>query len=185
MDPPPDDKPDLSGLRVLVAEDEFIAAMDIVAIVEDLGGELLGPVTAVSEGIALLRRDIPHMALLDVQLSDGLVTPLASALERLQVPFALVTGYQGTELETTLLRQAPLLSKPFHGRTVGRMAWQLCQEVIRRRAHAIWEREGRPEGNADRHWSMAEREVRDLSCSSSGPGSHGGRGRREEYRAPG
>lgn len=32
-------------------------------------------------------------------------------------------------------------------------------ERIRRRAHEIWEREGRPDGKHDEHWSRAEREV--------------------------
>ena len=32
-------------------------------------------------------------------------------------------------------------------------------EQIRKRAHAIWEAEGRPSGAHDRHWQQAEREV--------------------------
>ena len=31
---------------------------------------------------------------------------------------------------------------------------------VRERAHAIWEREGRPEGGAERHWAQAEAELR-------------------------
>ena len=32
-------------------------------------------------------------------------------------------------------------------------------ERIRRRAHAIWEREGRPEGREDAHWGLASEEI--------------------------
>ena len=32
-------------------------------------------------------------------------------------------------------------------------------EKIRKRAHAIWEAEGRPSGAHDRHWRQAESEV--------------------------
>jgi hypothetical protein len=32
-------------------------------------------------------------------------------------------------------------------------------ERIRERAHAIWDREGRPEGSAHTHWSQAESEI--------------------------
>ncbi|OWW02371.1 hypothetical protein ATY81_22270 [Rhizobium sp. R72] len=32
-------------------------------------------------------------------------------------------------------------------------------ESIRRRAHQIWESEGRPEGRPDDHWIQAEREI--------------------------
>lgn len=32
-------------------------------------------------------------------------------------------------------------------------------ERIRERAHAIWDREGKPEGAAQRHWQQAEQEI--------------------------
>ncbi|TCL68293.1 DUF2934 family protein [Rhizobium sp. BK251] len=32
-------------------------------------------------------------------------------------------------------------------------------ELVRRRAHAIWERDGRPEGKHDEHWLQAEHEI--------------------------
>jgi hypothetical protein len=35
------------------------------------------------------------------------------------------------------------------------------EALIRRRAHEMWEREGRPEGLALRHWLDAERRVRE------------------------
>ena len=31
---------------------------------------------------------------------------------------------------------------------------------VRERAYAIWEREGQPEGGAERHWTQAEEEER-------------------------
>ncbi|GAA4258415.1 DUF2934 domain-containing protein [Azospirillum formosense] len=34
-------------------------------------------------------------------------------------------------------------------------------ERVRRRAHDIWERDGRPEGRHDEHWAQAEAEVDD------------------------
>ena len=42
----------------------------------------------------------------------------------------------------------------------------LRQEVVRRRAYAIWNREGQPDGQADRHWSMAEQELQTLLGAS-------------------
>jgi hypothetical protein len=32
-------------------------------------------------------------------------------------------------------------------------------EKIRKRAHALWQQEGRPEGKPDEHWYQAEREI--------------------------
>ena len=34
------------------------------------------------------------------------------------------------------------------------------EDRVRARAHAIWEREGQPEGGAERHWAQAEEELR-------------------------
>lgn len=33
------------------------------------------------------------------------------------------------------------------------------EELIRRRAYAIWEQEGRPDGQHQRHWEQAAREM--------------------------
>jgi Protein of unknown function (DUF2934) len=33
------------------------------------------------------------------------------------------------------------------------------EDRIRRRAHEIWEREGRPEGRREEHWAQARREI--------------------------
>jgi hypothetical protein len=40
------------------------------------------------------------------------------------------------------------------------------EERIRRRAHEIWEQEGRPEGRDQEHWAQASREI---EAESDGP----------------
>ena len=152
-------KAELGGLEVLIAEDEFIIALELAQSVEAHGGAVLGPVATVSEGLALLQGSRPDLAFLDMQLRDGFVTPLAAALRRLKVPFALVTGYRGEETERLPLRYAPRLGKPYRQSDLARMASILRKEVVRHKAHAMWEREGRPEGQAERHWLAAEQEL--------------------------
>ena len=56
--------------------------------------------------------------------------------------------------------------------------------LIQRRAHELWEREGRPEGVALRHWLDAERRVREEVAHAAemrgGPaGTDGGEARSE------
>jgi DNA-binding NtrC family response regulator len=70
----------LSQRRVLVAEDEVIIASELAAAVVDAGGEVVGPVASVREGLALLGREAVHAAILDVRLTDGEVSPIAHAL---------------------------------------------------------------------------------------------------------
>jgi CheY-like chemotaxis protein len=152
-------KVDLLGFQVLIAEDDFIAAMDVADTIEACGGNVSGPVAAADDGVALLRRSRPHMALLDMQLEDGFVTPLATILRQLEVPFGLVTAYRGKELDKPPLQGAPRLSKPYLASDLVRLIRILREDVVRRRAHVIWEREGHPNGRAEQHWLAAEREL--------------------------
>lgn len=41
-------------------------------------------------------------------------------------------------------------------------------DEIARRAHALWEERGRPEGEHDRHWQEAEQQLRDLPPARQG-----------------
>ena len=41
---------------------------------------------------------------------------------------------------------------------------------VRARAYAIWEREGRPEGEAERHWTTAEEELGLAAAAAISPG---------------
>lgn len=45
------------------------------------------------------------------------------------------------------------------------------QERIRKRAHAIWESHGRPDGSAHEHWEQATREIdaQDASAKAKKP----------------
>ena len=49
-------KADLTGLCVLIAEDDFVLALSLEASVADLGGHVMGPVATVAEGIARVRK---------------------------------------------------------------------------------------------------------------------------------
>lgn len=57
------------------------------------------------------------------------------------------------------------------------------EERIRRRAHEIWEREGRPQGRENEHWNQARLELADEEGSRSGTG--GGTGWTMPYDAEG
>jgi hypothetical protein len=43
------------------------------------------------------------------------------------------------------------------------------EERIRRRAHEIWEADGRPEGRHEEHWARARREVEEEGAGGSPP----------------
>ena len=82
----------LDHARILIAEDEPLIAFDIAHAVEDAGGEVAGPVGSVLEGMALLERMPVEAAILDVNLSDRDITPIADYLLARDIPIIFHTG---------------------------------------------------------------------------------------------
>ena len=77
---------------ILVVEDEPLIALDLAAMVEDAGGEVVGPAGSVREALALLDARIVTGAILDVNLSDGDVEPVAEFLLARGAPVIFHTG---------------------------------------------------------------------------------------------
>ena len=66
--------------RILIAEDEPLIAYELAQAIEEAGGEVVGPVSSVREGLALLSNENVHAAVLDVRLIDRDVAPIAAVL---------------------------------------------------------------------------------------------------------
>jgi two-component SAPR family response regulator len=105
----------LEGRRVLVAEDEFLLALELEAVLERQGCVVLGPVSTLDQALALLDGQPLDGAVLDVNLRGRRVTPLAAALQEQSVPFVLVTGYADRQLSEPELCGQPRLDKPLDG----------------------------------------------------------------------
>lgn len=101
------------GMTVLVVEDDFIVAYDMQMLLEEHGARVLGPAANLAEGKALLARERPTAAVLDVNLGGEYVFPLAEQLQALDVPFAFATAYADDDrLFPPATRSAPRLPKP-------------------------------------------------------------------------
>jgi DNA-binding NtrC family response regulator len=103
----------LAGCRVLVVEDEALVAADIGAMLLEAEGILVGPAASVSEARQLIREGVAlDAALLDVNLGDGVVTPVLEALSARGIPTVVYTG--GMVPDDVRLRHPELvaLSKP-------------------------------------------------------------------------
>lgn len=82
----------LNGLRILVVEDEALVALELATSIEEMGGCTIGPVARVADGIVALQTEAIDAAILDANLLDGNVTPIAEILLRSGVPFVIHTG---------------------------------------------------------------------------------------------
>jgi CheY-like chemotaxis protein len=118
----------LAGAKVLVAEDEPVIALDLQAMLQDLGCLVLGPVESIQSALAVLAQERPDAVLLDVSLLDGRAAPVAVVLMDAAVPFALMTAYGEGELDDSCFAAAPRIAKPFGAETVKQMVLQLLRD---------------------------------------------------------
>ena len=102
----------LKGLSILVVEDEFLVAMQLTRMIQDLGGRVLGPVSTVIAGTELLQKSAVDGAVLDMNLGKESSAPLAEELLARGVPLVLTTGYSDEMLPEALAR-VPRISKPY------------------------------------------------------------------------
>ena len=83
----------LAGLRVLVVDDEFLAASEVERLVYKLDCVVVGTAASVNGALDLVADEPPDLALLDVDLNGTPVTPLVETLKTRKVPYVLITGY--------------------------------------------------------------------------------------------
>lgn len=99
----------INNQRVLVLEDEFLIALDLVDLLEDLGAEVVGPAHRNEKALELLADSHVDAAVLDVNVNGERSDVVAQELRRLSIPFIFATGY-GDE---TLLEGIRVIRKPY------------------------------------------------------------------------
>jgi CheY-like chemotaxis protein len=106
----------LDGLRVLIVEDELVVAMELEALLRDLGYIVLDPAPTVKKALGILADERPDVAVLDVNLRGECVAPVAEALKAQGIGFVLLTGYGSERLREKALQGVTRLRKPFDAR---------------------------------------------------------------------
>ena len=82
----------LNHALILVAEDEPFIALDVALAIEDARGKVAGPAASVREALALIETLPIVGAILDVNLVDGDITPVAERLIAAGIPMIIQTG---------------------------------------------------------------------------------------------
>jgi len=99
-------------LRVLVAEDEFIIGCDLCHTVEEAGYIVEGPFDDLSSTMLAYQKNKPDIAILDVQLGDGIVYPLAEQMMAENVPVIFHSGQMTPAEVARRFPSAQALAKP-------------------------------------------------------------------------
>jgi CheY-like chemotaxis protein len=97
---------------ILLVEDNALIRMMIVAMVKELGHRVVAQAGTLDEARRLAETAEFDIALLDINLHDQSVAPVAEIIEKRGLPFLFVTAY-GTSGLPEPFRKKPLLSKPF------------------------------------------------------------------------
>ncbi len=105
---------------VLIIEDEPIIALDIEAMVEDLGHDVTGIARTHAEALQLVRRRRPGLVLADIQLADGSsgLDAVNDILRAFDVPVIFITAYPERLLTGERPEPAFLITKPFQSEAV-------------------------------------------------------------------
>lgn len=102
----------LTGLKVLVVEDNFLLADLIADTLRRYGCEVVGPAGDVAMAVKLAREAELDGAVLDLNLFGEFCFPVAAALDERDVPYLFLTGYDTKHVIPPEYRSIRRLSKP-------------------------------------------------------------------------
>lgn len=98
-------------MRVLILEDDPLIALDLQAILEGEGHEVVGIFDTMAEAREHLEDRFDY-ALLDIDVADGKTFGLAAELLQRRIPFSFVSASRPGEVPA-FLREATFIPKPF------------------------------------------------------------------------
>jgi len=105
----------LEGLKVVVAEDEGLIRMDVVASLEEAGLVVVGQASDGEEAIALATELEPDLVVMDVKMPklDGISA--AEKISELKIPVVLLTAFSDAELVSRAAQAGAMayVTKPF------------------------------------------------------------------------
>jgi DNA-binding response OmpR family regulator len=99
---------------VLVVEDEALIALDLEAMLEDAGWQVLGPAGTLARARDLIAAAEPDIACLDLNLGRETSHDLAREFLARGVPVVFLSGRDARALPEDL-RTVPMLGKPVDG----------------------------------------------------------------------
>lgn len=103
----------LSGLKLLLVEDNFLVAEYMRDILIRYGCNVVGPAPRVEKALELMEGDNAlDGAMLDINLQGELCFPIARALAARGVPFLFLTGYEADSVIPGEFGNAPVVAKP-------------------------------------------------------------------------
>lgn len=105
------DKP-LAGRSILIVEDDIILSTDLAFLLTEAGCTAVVPTTSNAAALSAMVHYIVDAALLDVNVQNEWVFPVANALEAAGIPFLFLTAYSHESIPAQH-RDRTFLQKPY------------------------------------------------------------------------
>jgi DNA-binding response OmpR family regulator len=103
----------LEKKKILIVEDEYLIAAQLVDELELLGAEIVGPSPSLERALELVKTEPVDLAVLDINLQGKLCFPLADALSERGISFIFQTGYDPDLHVPQRYASVPRWHKPF------------------------------------------------------------------------
>jgi DNA-binding response OmpR family regulator len=103
----------LSGHTLLVVEDDLFVGLELAQILEDMGGDVLGPFRTIDAAEKAVAAGGFDLAILDVNIGGKYSFGIAETLDARRLPVLFVTAYATDDrLFPEAMREIPRLPKP-------------------------------------------------------------------------
>jgi DNA-binding NarL/FixJ family response regulator len=84
---------ELFGLRVLIAEDQWLTADTLAVLLEEEGATIIGPCPTAVSAMKRIGAEPIDFALVDMGLKDRFSDPVLEKLDAERIPYAVITGF--------------------------------------------------------------------------------------------
>jgi DNA-binding response OmpR family regulator len=102
----------LTGLRVLVVEDEGLIGLMVEDFLDRFGCQVAGSAGNAIDAFQMIRTVAIDVAVVDLKLQGEMAYPLADALIAADVPFVFATGIEANHIDRRY-SHVPVVGKPF------------------------------------------------------------------------
>lgn len=117
--------PDLKGLRVFAVEDEFLVLLLLEDMLSSVGCYVAATASTLTAALQIASQCKVDLAILDVNLAEQQVFPVAQVLRARNIPIVFCTGYGRSGIDAEW-QSCQVLDKPY-------VAYQLVQAIRRAR----------------------------------------------------
>jgi two-component system, response regulator PdtaR len=117
------------SIAVLLAEDEYLIALDLMDELAAAGFVTIGPFAETAQALEYCRLNTPDCAVLDIRLSDGESYPLADLLAERNVPVIFHSGHASPPALARRYPNMRVCPKPAPSMKIANLVAELCAQL--------------------------------------------------------